>query len=142
VIKTTSPPPVRHKRLLIIPYTYVTALIVLILWQLIMLSTFTLYLRDYLGTGATTAATLAILLIGIEVFSVPFLLRLHLSPLARFCSAILAFATPLAWIAVITAGNSFNVMYLLINIVIFLWGGLSFWVLGGPKAMHLHFKAA
>lgn len=138
-IKSTPPPRVENKRLLIIPYTYVLVLISLAIWQLVALDSFIPYISRYLEVDSVTSATtlVAMVLIGMEVFSVPFLLRLHLSPLARFCSAALAFATPLAWAFVTMSGDSFNVGYLFINIGFFLWGGVSFWVLGGPQATRL-----
>jgi hypothetical protein len=143
VIKATAPPQTENKKLLIIPYTYALVLVTLALWQLIALDSFIPYVGSYLDTDRVTPATtvVAMILIGLEVFSVPFLLRLRLSPLARFCSAVSAFATPLAWAFVTMSGESFNVGYLFADIGFFLWGGISFWVLGGPQATRLQRKA-
>jgi hypothetical protein len=114
-------------------------LVSLAIWQLVALDSFIPYISSYLEADKVTPGTtvIAMILIGMEVFSVPFLLRLRLSPLARFCSAGLAFLTPLAWAFVTMSGDGFNAGYLFINIGFFLWGGVSFWVLGGPQATRL-----
>lgn len=138
MITPTPAPAIVKPRLLFIPLTYALLLACLAVWQLVMFKEFAEYAGSYLGGSmASGVALVSMVLIGMEVFSLPFLLRLRLSRLARFCSAGLVFLTPLAWAAITTAGSSFNLTYLFINILFFVWGGVSFWVLGGPRAMRL-----
>lgn len=142
MITATPAPAVQNKQLLFIPYAYALVLVVLIITQLLTLSSFIALIGSFVEHNpATNASTLiAMLLIGMEVFSLPFLLQLHVSPLARFCSAVLAFITPLAWAVVAMMSNSFTISYLILVIGFFLLGSLSFWALGGPSITRLNKK--
>ena len=136
--KPTPPPAIEHKKMAIIAYAFAVAVIGVSVWQLVMFDDFAPALGSYIGTGVTSEVTLlATVLIGMQVFAVPFLVRLWLSPLARLASAGLAFLTPLAWTTVALAGKGLNRSYFGLAVLVFLWGGVSFWVLGGPKAMRV-----
>lgn len=138
MIKPTPAPKIENKKLIALPYAYAAILVVLIVWQLVMFERFAPYVSSYLGEGTeATAAVLSMVLIGMELFALPFLLRMQISPLARFFSAGFAFTVPLAWAALTMASDSFNVGYLVLNTSFFVIGGVSFWVLGGPRAMRL-----
>jgi hypothetical protein len=138
VITPTPAPKIVNKKFIALPYAYAVALIALVAWQLVMFERFAPYIAGYLGQGSqASAAVISMVLIGMELFAIPFLLRMQLSPLARFFSAGFAFVVPLAWAVVTMMGGSFNIAYLFFNIGFFAWGGASFWALGGPQAMHL-----
>jgi hypothetical protein len=134
----TPPPTVTSHKLLIIPYTYVLALVFLAVWQLIVFRDFLPYVASHLG-GTVTSKTItaAILLVSLEVFAVPFLLRLRLSPLARLCSAICALLVPITWSVVTMVTQTLDSPYLVAGIVFIVWGGTSFWVLGGQQALRV-----
>lgn len=138
MIAATPAPKVVHKKFLVVPYVYALILTVLVVWQLVMFERFAPYVANYLGQGAqASAAVVSMALIGLELFALPFLLRMSLSPLARFFSASFAFVVPLAWAAVVMAGDSFNIAYLVLSIGFFSWASVSFWVLGGPQVIRL-----
>jgi hypothetical protein len=138
VIKQTPAPSVANTKLLLLPYAYAASLMLLVVWQLVMFERFAPYVASYLGDNSQgSAAIIAMVLIGMELFALPFLLRMSLSPLARFMSAGFAFATPLAWAGVTMMSDSFNIMYLLLNVGFFALGSASFWLLGGPRVMHI-----
>lgn len=92
MIKATPPPKVKDTRLLAIPLLYAVGLAVLALLQLIGFGGF-----DFAGINFETQGSSAaiIAMSASEIFALPFLLRLHLSPLARACSAVLSLAAPL-----------------------------------------------
>lgn len=139
--KPTPAPAIENKKLAIIPYAYTLAAIGVSVWQLVMFEKFAPALGSYIGTGITSEVTLlAVVLIGMQVFSMPFLLRLSLSPLARLASAGLAFLTPLAWAVVAFSGEGLDRAYFGLTVLVFLWGGVSFWILGGPKAFKVKLR--
>jgi hypothetical protein len=136
--KPTPAPAVENKKLIIVSYAYMAALVGVSAWQLVMFEKFAPALGKYLGTGVTPEVTLlAMTLIGAQVFSLPFLLRLSLSPLARLASALLAFLAPVAWAVVAIAGPGFTMRYFVLTVIVLLWAGASFWLLGGPKVLRL-----
>lgn len=72
--------------------------------QMVSFEEFVAALRGYGLAGERGTVALAIALISLEVFSVPFLFRLTLSPLARLLSALFVVLLPCAWaILVFTA---------------------------------------
>ncbi|HKX72832.1 MAG TPA: hypothetical protein VJM32_02370 [Candidatus Saccharimonadales bacterium] len=136
--KPTPAPDVENKKLVVVSYAYMAAVIGVSVWQLVMFEKFAPWLGEYLGNGVTPEVTLlAIALIGAQVFSLPFLLRLSLSPLARLASALLAFLAPVAWAVVAIAGPGFTMRYFVFTVMVLLWAGASFWLLGGPKVLRL-----
>lgn len=138
MIKPTPAPSVINKKMLVVPYAYAAVLMLLVIWQLVMFERFAPYVAGYLGDNSqASAAIIAMVLIGMELFALPFLLRMPLSPLARFMSAGLAFMAPLAWAALTMMSDSFNLAYLLLNVGFFAWASASFWLLGGPRIMRL-----
>jgi hypothetical protein len=132
----TPPPTVAYHKLLLVPYLYVLTLIFLAMWQLIMFPGFLEYIASYLGERVTTLTTVAaVLLVSLEVFAAPFLLRLRLSPLARLCSAVCALLVPIAWSAVTLGMQEITSPYVLANLFFVVWAATSFWILGGQQAL-------
>lgn len=137
MIKATNPPKVTNKRLTFVPTAYAVVLVGVAVLQLVFFEKFVTSVADYFMTDTNPAITLiALSLIAVEIFGLPFLLRLKLSSLARFCSALLAFLAPFFWAALCMVG-SYSGAFLLINIGFIVWGGISFWVLDGPRVIHL-----
>ena len=81
---------------------------IFVLVHLFRIDTFIPELSYALPVSQRAASLIALLLISAELFAIPFLLRMSLSLLARFCSGILVIVAPLAWllIAVWNYGNS------------------------------------
>jgi hypothetical protein len=71
--------------------------------QMVSFEEFVAALRDYNLTGERGTVALAIALISLEVFSVPFLFRLTLSPLARLLSALFVVLLPCVWAVLVFA---------------------------------------
>ena len=76
----------------------------LALAQMVSFEEFVEALRTYHVAGERGSIAIAIALISIEIFSVPFLLRLSLSPLARLLSALCVALLPWAWTVMGVAG--------------------------------------
>lgn len=133
----TPPPPYVSQLLLGVSYSYAALLVLLALLQLLFFGNFLLYVGSFFSAGATGGTVfIASILVGVELFALPFLLRLRLSPLARFCSALLVLTVPLAWSLVAMTANT-KAGYGFLNVGFLLWACLSFWALGGQKAMRL-----
>ena len=119
--------------------------------QMVSFEEFASALQDY-GLGINSIA-LAIMLIALEIFSVPFLFRLSLSPLARLLSALCVVLLPCAWtlltaLALTSHANVPNAGYLggfadmrmsglvlLFNVSWLTAVGFGFGQLGGYKAL-------
>lgn len=137
MIKATPPPKVKNANWLVVPIGYAGLLAALALAQLVGFGGF-----DFAGINFETqgSAGAIMVLAATEIYALPFLLRLNLSPLARACSAILSMAAPLLLLA--------NALFLrdqtvapFMPIELVLGGALgilalaSFWVLDGDKAL-------
>jgi len=134
VIKSTAAPKITDKHLAFIPYVYALALTAIITWQLFVLQKYVAYIGDLIDVPTDwVPSSLASVLIGFEIFSLPFLLRLKLSKLARLCSASLAFLTPIVWTFITMFNDNFSVGLLFVDIGSIIWAALSVWILGGQK---------
>jgi hypothetical protein len=91
MVKAVPAPKVKNTKWLVIPYLYAAILLVLAVMQLMGLGGF-----DFAHIKYQTAGTpiMIVIIAALEIFALPFLLRLSLSPLARFFSALFAVATP------------------------------------------------
>lgn len=98
IFATATPAaPVKSKVLLGVSYGLGAWTTLIAVSQMISFEDFVNALRDYQLVGQRGALALAITLLAIEVFSVPFLFRLPLSPAARFCSALFMVVLPYIW---------------------------------------------
>jgi hypothetical protein len=97
--KTTPAPKPRTKESRQISYAYAIVLIVLVLCQLFTFDKFLTLLQVFAFPGGDVTAHLVGSLIVIsEVFALPFLLELNLSPLMRAVSMVFGWMVPLVWL--------------------------------------------
>lgn len=139
MITATSAPKICHEKWVALPYIYAAILTVLALVTLMGVGGF-----DFAGISYETPGTpeLAITIAAMQIFALPFLLRLSLSPLARFISATLALVTPVFLAA--TLGYLVSQEVITFNATALLGAGLltvlgiaSFIVLNGQLALRL-----
>lgn len=138
MVRQTPPPPLKTKdpRLAVIPYVYAGILVVLALLQLVFFENFVAATAEYLHPiTAETATIVAVALISVQVLALPFLLRLPLSRLARFLSALLTYVGPFFWAAIAMVGSSFTWAYLLVLTGFILLSGACFWLLNGSAVL-------
>src|SRR5258707_14472419 len=101
--KATPAPEIPGKYKVAVPfaYLYILTLVFLILWEAISFSNFTAYVAKFSSApSATKNLAYAVTLMALEIFALPFLLRLRLSPLARFLSALCVLLVPMFWAVV------------------------------------------
>lgn len=139
MITATPAPKVVAPKWLVVPYAYAAVLVILAIATLMGIGRFDFAFFDYETPGSPE---LAITVAALQIFSLPFVLRLPLSPLARFVSATCALITPFFLLAVLAYLASQGVMTLhaitLLGAGLFaLVGVISFGVLDGRKAMQL-----
>jgi hypothetical protein len=139
MIKAVSAPKVRYEKWLVLPYTYAAAFTILAVATLMGVGGF-----DFAGISYETPGTpeLAITVAAMQIFALPFLLRLPLSPLARFISATLSLVAPfflLATLGYLAAQGvvAFNAIALLGAGLLAVLGVASFAVLNGQAALKL-----
>ena len=87
--KATPAPKPNKPLLLVVPYLYATFLVVLVVWQLVIGP-----LKANAPFTVTESPFWVVIFAAAEVFALPFLLRLSLSPLARSASAFLSLVVP------------------------------------------------
>lgn len=99
-VQATDAPKVKSRKLLFIPYVTSAILLVMLLSQLATFDKFVPILNDYnLNGGLLMTQLTAVGIVISELFALPFLWRMKLSPLARFCSSLLGFAIVLFWLS-------------------------------------------
>lgn len=134
--KPTPPPAIVSRPLILVSYLSIVGLVFLVLWQLISINSFIVYVASYLGGQITNMTlTFALLLVVTEIFALPFLLRLHLSPLARLCSAACVLLVPVVWSVLTLLNQPFNATYIVLDVVGLVWGATAFWAMGGVQAL-------
>lgn len=101
---TPAPPPLlRQKTWLILPFGLAVLLTGMVLVQLFDFEQFVARTASYLGWQEAVGGTiLAVVVVATQVFAVPFLLRLNISPLARLASALCALFAPALWLLLTT----------------------------------------
>lgn len=104
-VKATDAPKIKNQKLLVVPYLTALILLAMVLTQLVTFDKFVPILQDYnLNGGQTMTKLTAAVIVISELFALPFLLRLRLSPLARICSAILGFVAAVLWLGLSIVG--------------------------------------
>ncbi len=95
----TKPTPIGNQNVRFLSYALGFWSAGLAVAQMVSFEDFVGALRSYHVAGERGTVAIAILLLTLEVFSVPFLFRLSLSRAARFVSAFFAVILPYAWTA-------------------------------------------
>lgn len=137
MVKSTPPPKVSNNRFWLIPYGYAGLLIVLTGLQLVGFGGF-----DFAGIELETEgeAGWILSLVFAEIFALPFLLRLTLSPLARQVSTLLSLVAPVLLFVLVGVGGvgmfGHAVDYIIAGVLLGL-STASFYILNGPQAMTL-----
>jgi hypothetical protein len=93
----TKPTPINSQTVRFISYGLGLWAALLAVTQMVSFEDFVEGLRQYKLGGESTTLVIAVGMIGLEIFAVPFLLRLSLSRAARFVSALCAMLLPYAW---------------------------------------------
>jgi hypothetical protein len=92
-------PPARSQLGQIVAWVYGAVLVVMVIGQLFAFEKFLPLMEGYgLPGGHGTASLLACLIVFTEAFSLPFLLRMPLSPLMRWFSLVCAAGVPIIWL--------------------------------------------
>ena len=139
MIKAIAAPKLKYPQLAVVPYAYAATLVALAVLTLMGIGGF-----DFAGIAYTTPGTpeLAITVAALLIYSLPFVLRLPLSQLARFCSATFSLVVPFFMVTTLAYLNAQGVVDL--NATALLSAGLfvvlgvtSFVVLDGPRALQL-----
>ena len=140
-----EPPKVRNARAPLLGWIAAAILILFALVHLFRIDTFVPELALVFDGDNTTTFWIASMLVSMEVFALPFLMRMRLSPLAQYVSGAFAVIVPLTWllIAIWTAGTGVSTAQLgefvslpgsvLLIVVNSLWLAFSYytiWALG------------
>lgn len=125
-------------------WVYAAVLVAMILSQLFAFEKFIPLIEAYrLPGGEGIAALVASIIVILEVFSLPYLLRMPLSPLARLCSMVGSVVVPFVWLLLgigafalgLTNAGIFgpkvDVSAAMQTVFAILLGGLSVWVAWG-----------
>jgi hypothetical protein len=100
----TEPRSVKGKWPLVVGYGLALWTIVIAVAQMVSFEEFVSALQEYQAVDRTWSITLAVVVLALEVFSVPYLLRLRLSPAARFISAVFVLVLPFVWTVLTLTG--------------------------------------
>jgi hypothetical protein len=152
----TAPEALVNRSLRYISYGLGFWTVIIAIAQMVSFEEFVAALRGYHLTGERGTLALAILLLAVEIFSVPFFLRLPQSPAARWASALVAALTPYFWTALMIGGFVANAdvqnagylggflavplgsgLVLTINLIWMTLVSISFGGLGGRRALRL-----
>jgi hypothetical protein len=138
MVKAEPAPKIKDTRWLILPYAYAAILMILAVVQLMGVGGL-----DFAHITYQTAGTPVMIMIiaGLEIFALPFLLRLNLSPLARFFSALFAFVTPyflVAHQAYLLSENAIplDILSIISTFLLIPLAVICFVILKGYKAIH------
>ncbi len=137
MVKSLPAPKVRHPQFLIAPTAYAVILVALVVVQLMGVGGF-----DFGGISYHTPGEpwIIAVLAGLQIFSLPFLLRLKLSVFARGFSALFSLITPVfVWLEIVylisTGDLPANWYAATASIALIVLGKISFMVLDGSKAI-------
>lgn len=141
-VMATPAPKAKYPKLFVFPYAYAATLTILAVAALMGLGGFDFAHISYETPGIPV---LAVAIAGLQIFALPFLLRLPLSNLARFFSATFALIAPfflLGNIAYLMSQQVVvtNAAVVAGGVLLIVLGVASFAVLDGQKALRLKAK--
>lgn len=88
-----------------VAWLYAAILVVMTLGQLYAFEKFIPIIQEYgLPGGEATATLVAAVIVIVQVFALPFLLRMPLSPLMRLCSLVFSVLAPVIWLTLSIVG--------------------------------------
>lgn len=97
--KALAAPTPRSKTAVRVAWVYAAILVIMLIGQLFAFEKFIPLIQDYwLPGGYGTAVLIACCIAVAEVFALPYLLRMPLSPLMRECSRVLSVIVPTTWV--------------------------------------------
>ncbi len=149
----TKPTPVANRNFRLASYAFGVLSVGLAVAQMVSFEDFVGALREYHVAGERGTVAIAIALLTLEVFSVPFLFRMPLSRAARFVSALFTALLSYAWAAMTIIalfnntvvanagyfGGFFRVhvgmLLLVLNLLWMVALALVFGAIGGKKAL-------
>jgi hypothetical protein len=149
----TRPAPVASKNICLLSYALGLWSAGLAVAQMVSFEDFVEALRQYHVAGERGTVAIAVLLLTLEVFSVPFLFRMSLSKATRFMGALFAVVLPYVWtvltvVALLNGSSVDNAGYfggflalhvgglvVGLNLLWMVVVALSFSVIGGKKAL-------
>lgn len=109
-VQATIAPQPKTKNTVVVATFFATLLTVMAVAQLFTFERFPSVLETVVGDG-TFAQLLAALVVTIEIAAIPFLLRLRLSPAARFVSMAAGWISALFWVVISVFASSMFGMY-------------------------------
>ena len=149
----TKPTPIANRNFRLLSYVLGIWSAGLAVAQMVSFEDFVEALRQYHVAGERGTVAIAVLLLTLEVFSVPFLFQMPLSKAARFVSAFFAVILPYVWTA-LTANTVLNnatvdnagyfggffelhvgMLVLVLDLLWVIVVALSFGAIGGKKAL-------
>lgn len=136
--KATPAPETPKKYKVAVPFAllYILALVFVILWEVISFTGFANYIGGFSAAPSVNKnMAYAVTLLALEVFALPFLLRLKLSPAARFLSALCSLLVPMFWMVIILVGQPDNYPMIACSVALIVWAALAFMATGGPQAL-------
>jgi predicted neutral ceramidase superfamily lipid hydrolase len=109
--KAVKPPKLVKSYAPVLGYVAASILAIVAIVHLFRIDTLVPIINDTLPGGARAAGTFVVVIVLAEVFALPFLLRIKLSPLAHIVSGFLAVFAPLLWmlLAIWSYGNDLSV---------------------------------
>lgn len=140
MVRAGAPAPVKDARLLVPVYVVAITLAGVAVAQLVMFEAFTEMIIRYVNMGSQLGAVVAVSLVALEIASLPFLLRLRLSLLARRLSAWSLLKAPIVWFIVLMIGltHSDTARIVLTLPIVVLWMVFAAWdfvILGGRRLL-------
>ena len=137
MVKATPAPKAKYPKLLFLPYIYAAVLAVLAVVQLMGVGGFDFAHIKYQTAGLPG---MIVFIAGLEIFALPFLLRLDLSVLARFFSATFAICAPLFLLGnlvylVAESGQVVDWLTIGASSALAILGAISFIVLDGARVL-------
>ena len=137
MIRATPPPKPAYPKFIFVAYTYAAVLVALVVVQLMGLGGFDFAHITYQTPGQPG---MIVLIAGLEIFALPFVLRLPLSGLARFFSATFTLSAPffvVVHLLYLTAEGLLPTnWYAILGSILFICLGVaSFGILDGVKAV-------
>lgn len=136
-ITVTPAPKLHHPKLYLVVLFYAFIVVSVTTYVLYKFDEITSYILEQNIGGSSVGLFAAIVTVSAGVFSLPYLLRIDVSPLMRLVSCAAAFLAPLGWLLAawwmeINLGRSEGFIAMLVAHVSILLALVAVWVIGLP----------